>query len=135
MDEAKAKLVLGRITRAGHELASARKLASVPSPYLDTAIYHCQQTGETAVEALLLLHDQRFKRTHDVAKLIELAAIFSPNLSALGHEATILNPYISLYRPPGPKSEPDQAEFDLALAAARKIYDAVLSLLPAPVHP
>ena len=41
MDEAVRELVLGWLTKAKHDLASARILGSGSSPVLDTAIYHC----------------------------------------------------------------------------------------------
>jgi len=34
------------LRKADHDLGSARKLATGPKPYFDTAIYHCQQAAE-----------------------------------------------------------------------------------------
>ncbi len=42
MDEAKRELVRGWLVKAQHDLATARKAAAEPDPYLDTTIYHCQ---------------------------------------------------------------------------------------------
>ena len=55
MDEAKRDLVRAWLTLAQHDLASARKLSTDPDPYLDTAIYHCQQAAEKAVKGFLNL--------------------------------------------------------------------------------
>ena len=46
------------LVKALHDLATARKAASPPDPYLDTAIYHCQQAGEKTVKGFLAFHDQ-----------------------------------------------------------------------------
>lgn len=46
MDEAKRELVQSWLIKAQHDLAAARKLAADPNPYLDMAIYHCQQAAE-----------------------------------------------------------------------------------------
>jgi hypothetical protein len=46
MDEPKAELVRSWLTKAKRDLGSAERLANEPAPYLDTAIYHCQQTDE-----------------------------------------------------------------------------------------
>jgi len=54
MDEATLELVRGWLVKAQHDLASARKLATDPDPYLDTAVYHCQQAAEKAVKGLLV---------------------------------------------------------------------------------
>jgi len=50
MTDAKAQLVRGWLTKAQHDLDSARVLAANAPPLLDTAIYHCQQAAEKAVE-------------------------------------------------------------------------------------
>lgn len=43
MNAAKQELVRNWLTKAQHDLASAKRLAKEPEPYLDTAIYYCQQ--------------------------------------------------------------------------------------------
>ena len=43
MTNAKAELVRSWLTKARHDLASARVLAASELALLDTAIYHCQQ--------------------------------------------------------------------------------------------
>src|SRR5216683_2820109 len=40
------ELVRNWLIQALHDLATARKAASEPDPYRDTAIYHCQQAAE-----------------------------------------------------------------------------------------
>ena len=64
-----------------------------------------------------------------------LAQPFAPELGTLLEAAERLTPYATAFRYPGVELEPDQIEFDLALEAADKIYAAVLSALPKPVHP
>jgi len=46
MDEFALELVRDWMTRASHNLRSARLLAAADDPLLDTAIYHCQQAAE-----------------------------------------------------------------------------------------
>ncbi|HUT52699.1 MAG TPA: HEPN domain-containing protein [bacterium] len=135
MGEAKSDLVKKWLVKAAHDLASAQKLASDPDSYLDTAIYHCQQAAEKAVKAFLVFNDKRFQKTHDVRELLKIASSFSEELLSLMEEAATLTPYAGLYRYPDENIEPDRDEFDHALAAARKIYDAVLALLPGVVNP
>lgn len=59
MDSATLELVHGWLVKAQHDLAAARKLATGPDPYLDTAVYHCQQAAEKAIKGLLVVHGQR----------------------------------------------------------------------------
>ena len=82
MDDAKRELVQGWLIKAQHDLATARKLTTDPDPYLDTAIYHCQQAAEKAVKGFLVFHDQRFEKTHDIQLLITLAAPFGARFSS-----------------------------------------------------
>jgi len=48
MTDAKTQLVQSWLTKAQHDLASARVLSTAHPPLLDTAIYHCQQAAEKA---------------------------------------------------------------------------------------
>ncbi len=70
MDKATLELVRGWLIKAQHDLFSARKLATDPDPYLDTAAYHCQQAAEKAVKGLLVFYGQRFKKVHNVQFLV-----------------------------------------------------------------
>ena len=47
--DAKLDLVQTWLVKAQRDLASARKLSTGPDPYLDVAIYLCQQAAEKAV--------------------------------------------------------------------------------------
>lgn len=135
MDEAKRELVQSWLIKAQHDLAAARKLSSDPDPYLDIAIYHCQQTAEKAVKGFLVFHDQPFEKTHDMEVLIKLAMPFDTRFSSWLDAGVRLTPYASAFRYPGETMEPDRDEFEQALKAADGIYAFVLSLLPGEVHP
>src|SRR5712692_2174096 len=80
MDEAKRELVQTWLAKAQHDLAAARKLSAEPDPYLDTAIYHCQQAAEKAVKGFLVFHDQDFEKTHNIRFLVELVASFTKRI-------------------------------------------------------
>src|SRR2546422_5099905 len=107
----------------------------IPDPYLDTAIYHCQQAAEKAVKGCLVFHDQRFEKTHDIEALISLAIPFNAQFSSWLGAGQRLTSYAAVFRYPGEILEPDQAEFDQALQTAEGLYAFVLTLLSAEVHP
>lgn len=123
------------LVKALHDLATARKAASAPDPYLDTAIYHCQQAAEKAVKGFLAFHDQPLVRTHDIELLLSLADPFETGFTAWVEAAERLTRYATRYRYPGDVMEPDQQEFDQALNDAEGLFQFVLSVLPAAVHP
>ncbi|MBM4049696.1 MAG: HEPN domain-containing protein, partial [Planctomycetes bacterium] len=135
MDETKRTLVQSWLIKAQHDLATARKVATDPDPYLDTAIYHCQQAGEKAVKGLLVFHDQRFEKPHDIRVVVMQAASFQQHFWPWVEVAERLTPYASIFRYPAEVMEPSAVEFDRALADATALYDFVLSLLPTAVHP
>ena len=129
------ELVQSWLVKTLHDLATARKAASTPDPYLDTAIYHCQQAGEKAVKGFLAFHDQPPIRTHDIELLLSAAQPFEAGFAAWIEAGERLTRYATQYRYPADMMEPDQAEFDQAMVDAEGLYRFVLSVLPAIVHP
>ncbi|MEA3342478.1 MAG: HEPN domain-containing protein [Chloroflexota bacterium] len=96
MDKATLALVRDWLVKAQRDLSSARKLATEPDPYLDTAVYHCQQAAEKAVKGLLVFYGQRFKKVHNVQFLITQALPFAPELAEQLEAAERLTPCHSL---------------------------------------
>ena len=137
MDDAKLELVRGWLTRADHDLRSARALAALADPLLDTAIYHCQQAAEKSVKAWLQVRDVVIPKTHDIEELIELAAASHSEFTEHSKAAETLTPYVSAFRYPGGFEEPmpSREEFDAALKDAQTIFDFVVNLLPKEARP
>ncbi len=51
MDESCIELARSWLTKAQHDLDSAKRLSS--NPILDVSIYHCQQAAEKALKSFL----------------------------------------------------------------------------------
>jgi HEPN domain-containing protein len=132
--DAKLELVQTWLFKAQRDLASARKLSAGADPYLDVAIYLCQQAAEKAVKGFLVFHDQAFENTHDVGVLVTVATRYAPEFLAWREAAVTLTPYATEYRYPGSLLQPDELEFSEALEAAEALYQFVLSQLPPEVH-
>jgi HEPN domain-containing protein len=132
---AKLELVRNWLIKAQHDLAAAHKLSTDPDPYLDVAVYHCQQAAEKAVKGFLVFHDQPFEKTHDVEVLITLALRYDARFSEWFEAAARLTPYATEFRYPSDLLELDPDEFQQAMGAASELYDFILSLLPSSVHP
>jgi len=79
-----AKLSLTRkwIIKGRRDLLSAKKLAQGREPYLDTAIYHCQQTAEKTIKGWLVYHDLSFEKTHDLRLLVTMASEVEPKFTS-----------------------------------------------------
>jgi HEPN domain-containing protein len=135
MNEAKRQLVQSWLTKAKHDLTSARVLAAQVEPLLDTAVYHCQQAGEKAVKGFLTFCDCEFERIHDVERLIRLALPYEGRFAEWVDVGRLLTPYATFFRYPGIMIEPSTSEFEQAISAATELYEFVLSLLPAEALP
>ncbi|PIU64783.1 MAG: hypothetical protein COS85_11215 [Armatimonadetes bacterium CG07_land_8_20_14_0_80_59_28] len=110
-------------------------MATEPDPYLDTAVYHCQQAGEKAIKAFLTFRDVRFDKTHDVEELIHRATAVAPAFASLASMGAALTPYATMFRYPPNSDEPDRREFEETLEVATRLHDFVLSMLPVETHP
>jgi HEPN domain-containing protein len=135
MDQATRELVRAWLLKARNDLATARKVASDPDPYLDTAIYHCQQAAEKVIKGFLTFHGERFDKIHYLPLLLTQAISCDARLNQWLDVAERLTPYVTLFRYPGEFLEPEPDEFARALADAEQLYAFVIELLPREVHP
>ena len=137
MDEATQELVRGWMTKALHDMQTARIVANATDGPLDTAIYHCQQAAEKSVKAWLQSEDDPFPKTHDIKDLVKRASAINANFEQFAQAADVITPYVSAFRYPGGFDEPmpTQEEFDEALKHAQTIYDFVLNQLPEDARP
>ncbi len=130
MNEAKKQLVQSWLTKAHHDLDSARVLAENNPPLLDTAIYHCQQAAEKAVKGFLVFHGQEFERVHDIEVLIQAALPYEAGFSNWVNVGRLLTPYARIFRYPGSvTSEPSIEQFKQAMSDAKGFYNFVVFLL------
>jgi len=134
MDECKREFVQQWFVKAAHDLGTARKAAADPDPYLDMAVFHCQQAAEKAVKGFLVFHDQPFRKIHEMEELVGLAMAIDKRFASWLKPADDLTPYAVDSRYPA-LPEVSREQFERALTTATNLYEFVLSLLPAEVHP
>jgi HEPN domain-containing protein len=137
MDDAKRELVQAWLIKARNDLETAQQIGALVDGHLDAAVYHCQQAAEKAVKGFLAFHDHRLERTHDVERLITLAARYDEGYSKWIDVGITLTPFATAYRYPGESSalEPGRDEFDEALQHARDLVVFTFSTMPADVQP
>lgn len=128
--DAKRSLVHNWLMKSRRDLLSAKRLVRGAEPYLDTAIYHCQQSVEKAVKGWLVYHDQSFEKTHDLRLLVTQASEVESKFKAWLDIAVQVAPYATAYRYPGEILEPTEEEYQDAFKAASRFYEFVCSLLP-----
>jgi HEPN domain-containing protein len=117
--------------------ALGRGPSALPDPAIDTALYHCQQTAEKALKAFLALHDQSLERTHDLERLLELAARLDSDFAELAEASDVLNPYATAFRYPSllELPLPTVAEVTGAVEHAQSVYAFVLERIPPEARP
>jgi len=82
-DDPRRAHALAWLARARQDLNRiARCLEAVP-PDPEDALFHCQQTAEKALKALLALHDEPFRKTHDLSALGKQCSGVEPALAEL----------------------------------------------------
>lgn len=106
MDEPQIRLTREWLTKAAHDLQNARIVSTVPDGPLDTAIYHCQQAAEKSLKAWLVFRNQPVERTHDLTRLVILAAGGDQRFLDWEEAANVLTPYASAFRYPGLTADP-----------------------------
>jgi len=133
MDEAKQQEIRQWLIKASRDLAPAERLLAGDPPYLDTAVYHYQQTAEKALKAYLTLKDSPFRKVHDLSALVEQSSEFDGTFVQLREAAETLTPYGVAFRYPGSVLEPAPSEAKEALRFARIVLDFVAGKIPAKV--
>ncbi len=130
MHEAKRAEVQKWLTKSRHDLGSAQWLMKGETPFLDTAVYHCQQAAEKALKAYLTYHDVVFGKTHDLTELLAQAAMVEPSFREWEDVASDLTPYAVWFRYPADVMEPPQSEAFSALQKAEALVAFIMHLLP-----
>ena len=60
------------IEKADHDLGSAKIIYLHLPEYFDTIAFHCQQSVEKYIKAILIFEKIEFQRSHDLVYLLEL---------------------------------------------------------------
>jgi len=130
MDDPRIKEVFQWLIKAEHDIGSARRLLSGDIPYLDTAVYHCQQAAEKSLKAYLTLKDTPFQKIHDLSFLVEQCKELDIEFEQMRNITSVLTPYAIAFRYPGDVIEPDPQDANEALRLAVEVFDFVLNKMP-----
>lgn len=117
------------LAKAELDLRAARGDLTLAPPLLGDAAFHCQQAAEKALKAVLALHDQPFRKTHDLGELERAVRDAEPSLAKPASAAVPLSDYAWEFRYPGDVVDPPAAEVDEALDIASALVGAVRVVL------
>jgi HEPN domain-containing protein len=124
LDDARAWLA-----KAELDLCAARGDLDLAPPLLGDAAFHCQRASEKALKAVLALHDQPFRKTHDLGELERAVRDAEPSLAAAASSVVPISDYAWEFRYPGDVLDPPAAEVDEALGLATALVEAVRAVL------
>jgi len=83
MSDELRQLVDNWLIKAGNDLKIGRDEMKTAEPTTDMVCYHMQQCVEKCLKAYLISHQKPFRRTHDIAELIEQCKEVDPKFDAL----------------------------------------------------
>jgi HEPN domain-containing protein len=102
---------------------AAEQLAGARPPVHDPLCFHCQQTAEKYLKALLKEHGVSIPKTHDLDVLLNLLLPHQPKIASLRRVLNILTQYAVEYRYPGLHASSRQAQ--AALQHAGRVREQV----------
>jgi HEPN domain-containing protein len=135
-DDARLQDVRAWLSKAELDLKAAAHEISAPEEALwGDVMFHAQQAAEKAMKAFLAHHDVPVRKTHNLEELGQQCVALDATLGAVADQAAPLTEYAWKFRYPGESDEPERDEAAEAVAAARNIYSAILTRLPAQARP
>lgn len=135
MQPEKAAVVRGWLSKAADDLRGARIDLDADPPFVEDALFHCQQAAEKSLKGFLTAHDTPFKKTHDLDELGRVCLELDTELAGALHPAIPLTVFAWEFRYPGDSQVPSINEANESLAVAAALYTAVLQRLPQSCHP
>lgn len=135
-EDARIKDVRAWLSKAELDLRAAAHEISAPAEGLwGDVMFHGQQAAEKAMKALLAWHDVPFRKTHNLEELGQQCVALDAALRTVADQAVLLTEYAWKFRYPGEPEEPEREEAEQALAAARDVYEAILTRVPPKARP
>jgi HEPN domain-containing protein len=135
-EDARLQDVRAWLSKAELDLkAGAHEMAAPAEGLWGDVMFHAQQAAEKAMKAFLAWHDVPFRKTHNLEELGQQCAVVDAALATVGDQAAPLTEYAWKFRYPGESDEPKRDEAAEAMEAARHVYAAILTRLPAQARP
>lgn len=125
MAETIGRLVGAWLSKARHDIETARRMVNHAEPITDTAVYHCQQAAEKALKAVLIKRGEAVFKTHDLVALLTKCANSDQAFTRWVEVAATLTPYATAFRYPSDDPEPPLADAQDAIRMARELLEFV----------
>ena len=128
-DEVRRDLVCQWLAKAEQDFVGAEHLLRTKPSLRDMIAFHAQQAAEKALKAFLVQHEVEFPKTHDIRRLLNLAATVDPSLADSLAATAKLGRYGVAVRYPQDLVEISLADAEQAVALACQAFQAIQGLL------
>ncbi len=129
-DEVKLEFTREWVRKAEADFKTSSLLSKAGDDYLLQTAFHAQQSAEKYIKAFLVWQQIEFPKSHDIGKLMALAAQVVPDLPEILAEAKTLTPFGVDYRYPGDYPEVTTSDAEAALVLATSVRDEIRERLP-----
>jgi len=129
------RLSHGWLAKAESDVRVCERLLEESAEFAEAIAFHAQQAAEKSLKALLVARQVEFPKTHDLERLLELAALGDGPLADKLANAAELTPYGVEFRYPG-EYAPVSAETAAAcVSIARRVFDEIAGRLREDARP
>lgn len=129
-EEVKLEFTREWVRKAENDFQTAEHLCAGGESYILGTVFHAQQAAEKYLKSFLVWHQIEFQKTHDMEKLLNLAAAAHPKICEVLRDVRELTPYGVEYRYPGDYPDVMLRDAKRALALSRRARKEVRRLLP-----
>jgi HEPN domain-containing protein len=135
-DDARLQDARAWLAKADLDLkAAVHEMAAPGGGLWGDIMFHAQQAAEKSMKAFLAWYDVPFRKTHNLEELGQQCVLIDAMLAPVADQAAPLTEYAWKFRYPGEAADPDHADAEAALAAARNVHEAILTRLPKEARP
>ncbi len=128
-DRVREEFVHQWLQRAEEDLNAAKSLTTYGSTFLSTVCFHAQQAAEKYLKAFLTQQQVEFRKTHDLAELLDLIAPIDATVSESLRDTVVLTHYAVDVRYPSDLPAVTVTEAQEAVRLAEKTRTLVLKSL------
>ncbi|MHB8068174.1 MAG: HEPN domain-containing protein [Desulfobaccales bacterium] len=121
------------LKKAADDLRGADLDLAATPPFLEDALFHCQQAAEKAMKGFLTVHDRIFRKTHDLDELAMACEAIDQSLKSDLEAARELSIFAWEFRYPGDAPVPPLEEVKEYRQIAGRVYQAIRERLPSSV--
>lgn len=129
MEDNKQIAVQRWLTKADHDLQTAKLALELKPELTDSICFHAQQCVEKCLKAYIVNLDEHIRRTHDLTPLVSLCEKYEPEFSKFHDIADELSGYAIITRYPDDWREIPREEAAEAVRKAETVMKFVIEKL------